>query len=265
LNRTLSSLVGALVLVFGAGDRETLPLEVGDRLVFLGVQCDYSTLGIEEVQRLLSEDLGLKPVGESLRSASNVERRVWALRCKDPDGTFKEIKRTAKKSGLTVERLLLSVVENGREPFNGSTARVVEGLDERIWSGWLGPKGEKMWIFHEAKLTTKLMEKSMNGVKLGATWYHQAFDLTSTAEPAPDLSALETAAAAKLDLLSVTKAEAALALDVYLRSLDSLLILEQQGRTRFCPDIRSKLIDATLPESSGWQLTFSNEGYPFSN
>lgn len=263
MNRTLSSLVGAVVLVFGVGDRETLPLESAERLVFLGVQCDYSTLGIDEVQRLLSEELGLKPVGESLRSSTNVERRIWAIRCEDPESTFKELKRTAKKSGLSVERMLLSVVEAGKDGFNGTTARVLEGLDERIWSGWPGPKGDRMWIFHEAKLTTKLMEKAMTGAKLGATWHHQAFDLTSIAQPAPDLGALETAAAAKLDLMSVTKVEAALALDVYLRGLDSLLILEQQGRLRFCPDFRGKLIDTTLPGSGGWHLTFSNDGYPF--
>lgn len=255
--------MGAVVLVFGAGDRETLPLEAKDRLVFLGVQCDYATLGIEEVTRILSEDLGLKPVGESLRSAGNVERRVWAVRCADPEGTCKELKRNAKKSGLVIERLLLSVSESGREAFGSSTARVVEGLDERIWSGWLGPKGEKLWIFHEAKLTAKLLEKSMKEAKLGASWHHQAFQLSSLSKPAPDLALLESAAAGKLDLMSVTKADAALELDVYLRSLDSMLVLEQEGRTRFCPDFHGKLIEPTLPGSTGWHLTFSNEGYPF--
>lgn len=263
MNRTLSSLAGAAVLLFGSGDRETLPLEPKDRLLFLGVQCDYATLGIEEVTRILSEDLGLKPVGESLRSASNVERRVWALRCADPEGTCKELKRTAKKSGLTVERLLVSVAGSGREGFGSSAARVVEGLDERIWSGWIGPKGGQMWIFHEAKLTAKLLEKSMNGAKLDASWHHQAFALSSLSTPAADLAALEAAAAGKLDLMSVTKAEAALELDVYLRSLDVLVVLEQEGRTRFVPDFHGKLIEPTLPGSTGWNLTFSNEGYPF--
>jgi len=240
-----------------------MPLEVGDRLVFLGVQADYSTLGMDEISRLLTEELGLKPVGESLRSTSNVERRVWAVRCQDPEATCKDLKRTAKKSGLIVERLLLSVVESGREGFSNPTARVLEGLDERIWAGWIGPKGEKLWIFHESKLTTKLLEKAMNGAKLGTSWHHAAYDLSSVAQPAPDFAALEAVAASKLDLMSVTKIDSALALDVYLRSLDSLIILEQQGRVRFCPDFRGKLIDTTLPGSSGWNLTFSNEGYPF--
>lgn len=263
MHRTLSSLVGALALLGGAGEPETLPLETADRLVFLGVQADYSTLGMEEVTRILTEDLGLKPVGESLRSASNVERRVWAVRCKDPDLTVKDLKRNAKKSGLLVERLLLSVAEGGREGFGSASARVLEGQDERIWSGWLGPKGAQLWIFHESKLTTKLLEKFMAGAKLTAAWHHQAFALSSAAQPAADLAALEAVAALKLDLMSATKTESGLALDVYLRSLDSLIILEQPGRVRFCPDIRGKLIDPTLPESSGWNLTFSNDGYPF--
>lgn len=263
MHRTLPSLVGALVLLAGAGDPETLPLETADRLVFLGVQADYATLGMDEVTRILTEDLGLKPVGESLRSASNVERRVWAVRCKDPELTCKDLKRNAKKSGLAVERLLLSVAEGGRDGFSGSVARVLEGQDERIWSGWLGPKGAQLWIFHEVKLTTKLLEKAMTGAKLGTSWHHQTFGLSSAAQPAPDLAALEAVAPLKLDLMSATKTDGGLALEVYLRSLDSLIILEQPGRVRFCPDFRGKLIDPTLPESTGWNLTFSNEGYPF--
>lgn len=240
-----------------------MPLETGDRLVFLGVQCDYATLGMEEVTRLLTEELALKPVGESLRSSSNVERRVWAVRCKDPDSTCKELKRSAKKCGLLIERLVLSVTESGHDGFSASTARVLEGLDERIWSGWLGAKGAQLWIFHEAKLTTKLLEKSMTSAKLGASWHHETFELSSTALPAPDLAALEAVAASKLDLMSATKTDSVLALTVYLRGLDSFIILEQQGRMRLCPDFRGKLIDPTFPESSGWSLTFSNDGYPF--
>lgn len=271
MTRNFASWAGGLSLfVFAgilaasqSGDRATVPLEVVDRLAFVGVQADYATIGVEEVGRILTEECGLKLVGESLRSQSNVERRVFAVRAKDPDAALKDLKRTAKKRELVAERLLLSVVEGGKDGLNAAAARTAEGLDERIWSGWLGPRGERLWIFHEAKLTTKALEKAAAGAKLQVSWHSQAFELGTAQQPLPDLAALAAAAPQRLDLLHAVAGEKTLALHVYLRALDSLCVLEHEGRLHFCPDIRGKLIEPTLPGTAGWNLTFTSAGYPF--
>ncbi len=272
MTRTLASLAATalfgggslLCALAGTGERQTFPLDpTTDQLLFVGIQADYDALGMEEATRLLREDLELRIAGESLRSLSNVQRRVWAVRSKDPDATLKDLKRSAKKKDLVIERLFASVVTAGRDPLNNSVARAMEGVDERVWAAWLGIRGEEVWLFHESKLTTKTLEKALGAAKLPNSWQHQAFDLSSAAEVPPDFALLESAAADKLDLLHATRGAAVLSLDVYLRGMDGLRVVQQESQTRFCPDFYGKLVGAAAPGTEGWKLTFQPDGFPF--
>jgi hypothetical protein len=271
--RTLVCLAGAallsgtLMLSHAAarlgGDRDTFAMESKDRVLFLAIQADYPTLGVEEVARILREDFTCSLVGDSVRSQSNPQRRVWAVRTSDTEATLKELKRGTRKKGLVVERMVASVLAPGRDPANNATARVIESLDERIWAGWVGPGGATLWIFHESRLTLKALEKALDGAKLPSSWHHEAFDLSSAAQPAADLSLLAKAAPERLDLLCATPGEGLLALDIYLRNLDTLAIVQQDDQSRLCPDFRGRLIEAVAPGTTGWRVTFAHDGYPF--
>lgn len=276
MNRTLASLAATALLGGSAftsfawshgwlsGERLTFPLEAtAARVFFVGIQADYDALTLEEATRVLREDLSLEVIGESQRSMSNVQRRVWAFRAADPDATMKELKKSAKKKGFAVERLHASVVLAGRDPISGSVARASEAVDERVWASWLGPRGGEMWLFHETKLTHKALEKALAAAKLPSSWQHLTYDLACTAPSAPDLATLESVAAEKMDLVSARAADGVLTLDVYLRGVDSLAPVQLDKVSRLCPDIRTRLVDASVPNATGWTLTFAEAPTPF--
>lgn len=272
MNRTLASLAAAALLgggtllhsLSGPAGRETIALEpVKERLIFVGIQADYDALAVEEAARVLKEEFGLLVAGDSLRSMSDVQRRVWAFRAEDPDAALKALKRNAKKKDLVVERLHASVVSADRDPFSNSFARAAEAVDKRVWAAWVGVRGQDLWLFHEPKLTPKALEKALGAAKLPSRWQHHAFDLSCAAETLPDLAALELAAAEKLDLVHAVRGETGLTLDLYLRGLESLAVFPQASALRYCPDIRTQLVDAAAPGSAGWKLTYQADAYPF--
>ncbi len=273
MSRTLAHFFGgtalATVLTFAslharAGERSTLPLQPGDRLIYVGIEADYSVVGLEEISRRLTEDLQLKLVGNPLRSLANAQKRIWALRTADPEATFKALEKGAKKAEfVSVQRLQATVLDSGATPFQVATARLIEGSLDRVWSAWVGPRGETMWLFHESRLTRKVLEKGLEKQEVRASFHHQAFDLACSGTKGPDFAALEASAAQKLDLLSSKRLEHGLSLDLYLRSVDSLLVIEHEGRMHVCPDFLGSLISADAPDTDGWSVTFQSEGYPF--
>lgn len=272
MNRTLASLAATALLggtafsslAWFGGERLTFALEpTTAQVFFVGIQADYDALTLDEATRVLREELSLEIVGESQRAFGNVQRRVWAFRASDPGAAVKELKKAAKKKGFVVERLEASVVIAGRDPISSSAARAAEALDERVWTAWLGPRGGEMWLFHESKLTPKALEKALQAAKLPASWQHSTYELTCTAPSAPDLAALEKVAAEKLDLVSARAADGVLTLDVYLRGMDVLAPVQQDKVMRFCPDVRTRLVDASAPASTGWTLTFADAPTPF--
>lgn len=269
MSRTLAIMLGGALLAASvlsprALAQSTMPLQSDDRLIYVGIEADYATLGVEEVARRLTEDLELETVGTSLRSLANVQRRIFALRTADADATFKAVQRGAKKSEFTaVERLQATVLDSGVDPFNGTVARLVEVDLEKVWSSWVGPRGETMWLFHDARLTRRVLEKGLEKHEIRPSFHHRPFELRFNGETDPDYSALETIALEKLDLLRATRLEKGLALDVYLRGVDSLLLIEHGGLTYACPDFVGPLLKAGKHDSKEWSVSFHSGGFPF--
>ena len=177
---------------------------------------------------------------------------------------MKALARGAKKAGLTaVERLQATVLDSGVDPFNGTTARLVEANLDKLWASWIGPRGETMWLFHESRLTRRILEKGLEKYEVRANFHHRPFELSFTGEKEPDYAALETLAVQKLDLLRASRVEKGLSLDVYLRSVDSLLLIEHGGSLHVCPDFAGALLSEEKDAVAAWSVTFYSTGFPF--
>lgn len=269
MRRTLACITGgiafaACLLSSHVLAQSTMPFVSKDRLIYVGIEADYSGIGLEEVTRILTEDLGVTPIGSSLRSLANVQRRIFALRTPDPDATMKSLSRGAKKAGLVgVERLQATVLDSGVDPFTGTIARLVENNLDKIWASWIGPRGETLWLFHESRLTRRTLEKGLEKYEVRPNFHHRPFELSFTGEKEPDYAALETLAVQKLDLLRASRLEKGLSLDVYLRGFDSLLLIEHGGSLHVCPDFAGILLSDAKDEVAAWSVTFYGTGFPF--
>lgn len=269
MRRTLVGFVGGLALAAGLFSPElraqsAMPLQSQERLIYVGIEADFAGLGLEEVVRRLNEDLEVKTVGTSLRSLANAQRRIFALRSGDPEATVKTLTRGAKNAGLTkVERLQATVLDSGVDPFSGTTARLVENNLDKVWSCWIGQRGETMWLFHESRLPRRVLEKGLEKYDVRPNFHHRPFELSFTGEKEPDYAALETLAVEKLDLLRASRLEKGLALDVYLRGVDSLLLIEHGGLVHVCPDFVGPLIGTAKEAQAAWTVTFYSTGFPF--
>lgn len=267
--RTLTSFAGGIVVAAGVLTssvlgQSTMPLQSQDRLIYVGVEADYAAIGLEEVTRRLSEDLEIKLLGTSLRSLSNAQRRIFAVRSTDPEATMKALARGAKKADLTaIERLQATVLDSGVDPFSGTTARLVESNLDKVWASWIGPRGETMWLFHEKNLTRRILEKGLEKFEVRPNFHHRPFQLSFTGEKEPDYAALETMAVQKLDLLRASRVEKGLSLDVYLRSVESLLLIEHGGSLHVCPDFAGALLSGDKDAAASWSVTFYSTGFPF--
>lgn len=268
MSRTLSRLTcgaitAAILSAAGAHAQLTVPLVSESRLFYVGIEADYPTLGVDDVQRILAEDLQMTPVGASLRSLANAQRRIWAFRAEDPDAATKALARSGKKAGFSaVERLQATVIESGVDPFTSTTARLIESDFENLWASWIGPRGETMWLFHESRLTRRALEKGLEKREVRPTFHHRPFTLSFEGERQPDFAALETIAIQKLDLLRATRLEKGLELEMYLRAVDSLVVIEQGGSLHVCPDFARRLLQGKS-EAEGWSVTFYSGGFPF--
>lgn len=268
--RTLASFAGGIVvaaslLTSDALAQSTMPLQSQERLFYVGVETDYSGIGLEEVTRRLSEDLELTLMGSSLRSLANAQRRIFAVRSADPDATMKTLSRNAKKFDIAnVERLQATVLDSGVDPFSGTTARLVENNLEKVWASWIGPRGESMWLFHESRLTRRVLEKGLEKFEVRPNFHHRPFELSFTGEKEPDYAALETLAVQKLDLLRASRLEKGLSLDVYLRGVESMLLINHGGSLHVCPDFASALLSSDDKDgAAAWSVTFYSTGFPF--
>ena len=77
-----------------------------------------------------------------------------------------------------------------------------------------------------------------------------------------DLAQLAATASEKLDLARASQAEGYLTLDVYLRDLDSMILMQRGRHTFACLDVYKPFIKPLKSETK-WIVTFDNSGYPF--
>jgi len=271
--RTLLLVCGT-VLLFGAlqaspdflRDRGTLSLSAAESVIFLGISGDYKAVSAEDLAIRLAGDEDIEFVGKSIRAMGDRSRRVWAIRTDEPKKAAKKLKKPLKKLGFKVSKLKLSVVQPLKSDSKAlrTASRTVEG-DKKVWAVWADRRSPGVWVFHETKLSGKKVEAMFRKTAAKVAFYHQEFEF-STNEGA-DLPALTTAAEENLDSLKVLVREDRLVLDLFLRDIDSMLLLENEKGTKqfLCPDIVDPFLGTSAAASLDWAVTLENDGFPFVN
>lgn len=269
--RTLINVCGALLL-FGTlqatpdflGDRGTLSLEAAERVVFLGITGDFKEMPAEHVVTYLSEEKDLEFVGDSIRAMGDPTRRVFAVRTEDSKKLLKAVKAPLKKKGFKAYHLNATAVTPLKQDAKAMrTAQRTVEADKKVWTMWGTRRAPSIWVFHESKLSGKKVEGLFRKTDAKVAFYHQEFAFSTT--EGADYAALTAAAQEKLDALKVAVREEKLVLDLYMRDLDSMLILENANGTKsfLCPDIVKPFLDTSAAASLAWDVTLENEGFPF--
>lgn len=269
--RTLLNVCGALLL-FGTlqatpdflGDRGTLSLSAAESVVFVGITGDYKAMPADHLTIYLSEEKDLEFVGESIRAMGDPTRRVFAVRTDDAKKLLKTMKAPLKKKGFKAYQLEATVVEPLKQDGKAlRTAQRTVEADKKVWTMWSTRRTPGVWVFHETKLSGKQVEGLFRKTEAKVAFYHQEFEFSTT--EGADYPALTAAAEEKLDALRVAVREEKLVLDLYLRDLNSMLILENANGTKtyLCPDIVKPFLGTGAAASLDWAVTLESEGFPF--
>lgn len=269
--RTLTQVCGAVVL-FGSlqatpdflGDRGTLSLSAAESVVFLGITGDYKEMPAEHLAVYLEQEADVELVGESIRAMSDPSRRVWAVRTAEPKKLAKSLRKPLMKKGFKGTQLRATVVEAlGKDDSSLRSAQRSVEREDKIWTIWGTRRAPGVWVFHDKKLTSKKVEGLFRKTKAKVAFYHQEFEFSTT--EGADLPTLTTAAEENLDSVRVCIREECLVLDLFLRDLDSLLLLENaKGTKRYlCPDIVDPFLGTSAAASLEWAVTLENKGFPF--
>lgn len=268
-------LVCSTVLFYGAlqaspdflRDRGTLSLSAAESVIFLGITGDYREVSADDLAIRLAGEEDIFFVGESIRAMGDRSRRVWAIRTAEPKKVSKKLKKPLKELGFKATQLRLSVVQPLQNDAKAmrTASRTIEEGDKKVWAVWADRRGPGVWVFHESKLSGKAIEGMFRKTEARVAFYHQEFEF-STNEGA-DFSTLTTAAEENLDSLKVLVRKECLVLDLFLRDIDSMLLLEnEQGTKQFlCPDIVDSFLGTSAAASLDWAVTLENDGFPFVN
>ncbi|MDA0667252.1 MAG: hypothetical protein O3A95_03575 [Planctomycetota bacterium] len=271
--RTLLLVCGT-VLLFGAlqaspdflRDRGTLSLSAAESVVFLGITGDYREVSAEDLAIRLAGEEDIAFVGESIGAMGDRSRRVWAIRTDEPKKVSKKLDKPLNKLGFKATQLQLSVVQPLQNDAKAmrTASRTIED-DTQVWAVWADRRGPGVWIFHESKLSGKKIEGMFRKTEAKVAFYHQEFEFSTN--DGADLPTLTTAAKEKLDSLKVSVREERLVLDLFLRDIDSMLLLENEKGTKqfLCPDIVHPFLGTSAAASLDWAVTLENDGFPFVN
>lgn len=257
--------VAAAYAAPGGNDRATMALDpTEESLVFLGISGDYQGIaGRDRLQEKLSGELGLKLLGDPIRSYARKERMVWAVLTPKPDSLEKKVSRALKEDDFDVVRLRVSALALlDRSSSTSTVARAVrraETREDRFWGADLHVREGLVWAFHESKLESKDVLMALRDNDLNVGFHHQEIELNAKEDA--DLAVLAANASAKLDLVRASEREKSLVLDLYFRDMDSFLALPHGRETYACPNVWP-----FLEEAGGklkWNVTLDNHGYPF--
>ncbi|HBF23472.1 MAG TPA: hypothetical protein DDW23_06625 [Planctomycetes bacterium] len=269
-------LAGALGGSSFANDSETLPLQGGEIVFFLGITGDFTDGKERDVESALSSTFDLDLLGGPVRSLTSRERLVWAVQCssdEDPGKMIRRLVRPLKKNGYKPSRVKATVLTPTGRALSASlrtAARKVERDNPKVWGTFLSSKHNVLWVFHDPKLTGKKVLEGIREGKVKVSFHHQELEVKPLSQPAPGgseggaLSQIEKRAKTELDLVGAQMREGVLILDVYLRDLNHLLSLKKGKKVLLCPDVVPGVYgDDVDTSNASWELTFDVGGYPF--
>ena len=252
---------------------DTLPLQRGEIVFFLGISGDFTEGKDQEMQAALSGALGLDILGNPVRSLTSRDRLVWAVRAGEGDDPAKMIRkliRPLKKNGYKPTRVHATVLTPTGRALSASlrtAARKIERDNPKVWGTFLSSKNRVLWVFHDSKLKGKKVLEGVREAKVKVSFHHQELELQHSAnrEEASESAATEAASLAKteLDLVGSQIRDGRLILDVYLRDLDHLLLLAKGRKIILCPDVTPGFFAEGEAGNAAWVVTLDAEGYPF--
>ena len=252
---------------------DTLPLQRGEIVFFLGISGDFTEGKDQEMQAALSGALGLDILGNPVRSLTSRDRLVWAVRAGEGDDPAKMIRkliRPLKKNGYKPTRVHATVLTPTGRALSASlrtAARKIERDNPKVWGTFLSSKNRVLWVFHDSKLKGKKVLEGVREAKVKVSFHHQELELqhSTNREEASESAATEAASLAKteLDLVGSQIRDGRLILDVYLRDLDHLLLLAKGRKIILCPDVTPGFFAEGEAGNAAWVVTLDAEGYPF--
>ena len=269
----LCFLLAGGVAVASGDDTDTLPLQGGKTVFFLGISGDFTEGKDQEMQAALSGALGLDILGNPVRSLTSRDRLVWAVRIEEGDDPAKIIRkliRPLKKNGYKPTRVHATVLTPTGRALSASlrtAARKIERDNPKVWGTFLSSKNRVLWVFHDPKLKGKKVLEGIREAKVKVSFHHQELELQHSVSHggASESAATEAASLAKneLDLVGSQIRDGLLILDVYLRDLDHLLVLAKGRKIILCPDVTLGLFAEGEAENAAWMVTLDAKGYPF--
>jgi len=273
LQFALCFLLAGGVAVASGENTDTLPLQGGETVFFLGISGDFTKGKDQEMQAALSATLGLDILGAPVRSLTSRNRLVWAVRAEEGDDPAKMIRnliRPLKKNGYKPTRIHATVLTPTGRALSASlrtAARKIERENPKVWGTFLSSKNRVLWVFHDPKLKGKKVLEGVREAKVKVSFHHQELELQESGNRggASESAATEAASRAKteLDLVGSQIRDGLLILDVYLRDLDHLLVLQKGRKTILCPDVTPGLFAEGEAENAAWVVTLDTKGYPF--
>jgi len=191
---------------------------------------------------------------------------VFAVQADDAGKLARKMKRGLKKDDYKVSALCLTVVVAVGEVKSRDlrrAAQMVEENDKSVFASFVSKREGLVWVFHESKLKSKKVLALFDESKVLFDFYHQDVELAPDKDgKISDLAQLAATASEKLDLARASQAEGYLTLDVYLRDLDSMILMQRGRHTFACLDVYKPFIKPLKSETK-WIVTFDNSGYPF--
>ncbi|MBT3339894.1 MAG: hypothetical protein HOM34_07090 [Planctomycetes bacterium] len=247
-------------------ERQTMALDASESLVFLGIEGDFANDGDVAMSQRLENEYKLQVIGRPVRATSNREHYVFAVQADDAGKLARKMKRGLKKDDYKVSALCLTVVVAVGEVKSRDlrrAAQMVEENDKSVFASFVSKREGLVWVFHESKLKSKKVLALFDESKVLFDFYHQDVELAPDKDgKISDLAQLAATASEKLDLARASQAEGYLTLDVYLRDLDSMILMQRGRHTFACLDVYKPFIKPLKSETK-WIVTFDNSGYPF--
>lgn len=258
-------------------NQSTVALNSAVSVVFVGIEGDYKATSAEELATWLLEEKKIIVVGESIRAMGDADRRVWAIQSEDCKKTLKGLKSGLKKQGFQATPLVATALSPLQQDSRAikSAMREVESQEKKIWTFAGGSRGKALWAFHESRFESKDVEALFRKTKARMSFFHTEYCFRSdvmnelkNGEPSDaglNVEEITKTAEASLDCLKVSARDGGLVMDLYMRDVESMLLLKSSnGRHQFfCPNVQKTAIKRLQIPELKWTVTVEDPGMPF--
>jgi hypothetical protein len=252
-------------------NQSTVALNSAVSVVFVGIEGDYKATSADELATWLLKEKKIVVVGDSIRAMGDADRRVWAIQSEDCKKTLKGLKSGLKKQGFKATPLVATALSPLQEDSRAmkSAMRDVESNEKKIWTG------KALWAFHESRFESKKVEALFRKTKAKMSFFHTEYCFNSAvmnelkggeaSDAGLNVEEITKTAEASLDCLKVSTRDGGLVMDLYMRDVESMLLLKSSnGRHQFfCPNVQKTSIKRLQVPELNWTVTVEDPGMPF--